>query len=276
MSLYINYDSRLVPQELPVIEADNRGFRYGDGLFETLKVEKEEIRFAADHFERLFRGLHLLAFEVPEYFTSSYLADQILELCKKNSHQKAARVRLMVFRGAGGLYDPVNHLPHYIIQTAALPFASGLPADGLSLGIYTESRKIIDKFSHLKTNNYLPYLMAAIRAKQQGWNDCLVTNQNGSICDSTIANVFIIKGHTIITPSLNEGCIAGIMRKNLLLKLPSLGYEVREGLLSLEMVESADEVFLSNAVQGIRWVKHFNGITYNHKEITRIQDALIL
>jgi branched-chain amino acid aminotransferase len=258
----------------PLITAGNRGFRYGDGLFETMRLADGQLTLADYHFERFFEGMNLMAFDIPARFTASFFLEQILALCKKNGHEHTARVRLMVFRGSGGLFDTTDNIPEYIIETFPLQENGELNENGLVLGLYKDACKAISKFSGIKSNNYLPYAMAARYAKQQRWNDCLLLNSNGAICESTIANIFIIKNAVISTPGLQEGCVAGVMRRFILDTLPGLGYTVQEQTVTLQMIQEADEVFLTNAVKGIRWVNSFNDITYINKEISRIYSAI--
>jgi branched-chain amino acid aminotransferase len=275
MTDYLLYNGRFHKNEALLVAADNRGLRYGDGLFETLKFSAGEILMQDWHLERLFRGMDLLQFECPALFTPALLAGQVAALCKKNKH-KTARVRINIFRGNGGLYDPENHAPHCIIQSWALP-GNGfeLNENGLVAGIYTEARKSMDAFAHLKSNNYLPYAMAALHAKKQQWNEAFLLNSAGRICDASIANIFIIKNDTIYTPSLQEGCVAGIMRRFLLENLPLHGFRVEEASITPEDLLAADEVFVSNAVRGLRWVKECGPSNYTNYMSTQVFARLL-
>lgn len=259
-----------MPADEPVLLASNRGYRYGDGLFETIKVSKGQILFAGDHFERLFDGLSLLRFEIPALFTKEKLIPEILRLCEKNGCEELARIRLSVSRGYGGLYDTDRRL-NWLIECWALNNSvNKLNENGLITGIYPDARKSCDPFSNLKSANFLPYSMAAQYAKENKWNDCLVLNTNGTITDSTIANVFIIKEGIIFTPALTEGCIAGIMRKNILGWLRRKGYTITETALSVRDIENADELFLTNAINGIRWVARCGESSYTHTKTQEI------
>ncbi|HSN62210.1 MAG TPA: aminotransferase class IV, partial [Ferruginibacter sp.] len=112
------------------------------------------------------------------------------------------------------------------------------------------------------------YLMGALFAKSTRCNDAVILNNHLRICDSTIANIFIIKNGIILTPSLNEGCVAGVMRKLLLMEIPSLGFEINETNITEEMLLDADEVFLSNSIYNIRWVAGIHNKEYKNT-ITR-------
>ncbi|HEV8079063.1 MAG TPA: aminotransferase class IV [Chitinophagaceae bacterium] len=268
MDLFFTYNDKIYKSGTAVITPDNRSLRYGDGIFETLKVHKGIIQLRDYHFERLFSGMETLQFEKPKNFTAAYLEHKILELCKKNLYNSFARVRLMIFRGNGGLYEAENHLPNYIIQTWSIENNDELNSNGLTIDVYPDAKKSCDSLANLKSNNHLPYIMAALHAKKLKVNDCILLNNHDRVCDTTIANIFIIKDEAIYTPSLSEGCIAGVMRRFVIEKLKlSSGFKVIEKPISLEDMQNADEVFLTNAIKGIRWVKQFKNIEYKNKVI---------
>ena len=272
---YFNYNGKIYPNGSAVIAENNRGFRYGDGLFETMKCVHGQGQFIDEHFARLWRGMGLLQFDLSKLFTPDLLEDQILGLVKKNRHHKTARIRLTVFRGDGGLYDDIDHKPNYLVQSWALPDDSGSwNSNGLVLGMYEDVKKSRDILSNVKHNNFLPYTMAALFAKKQKWNDAVLLNTESRICDTTIANIFLIKGDTIYTPSLAEGCIAGIMRKNILQQLAQNNIPFIEGELTVEDMLQADEVFLSNSIYHIRWVQNFGDKKYSNIQTQKIYAAI--
>jgi len=275
MQDYLLYNGSFYKSDQPLVTADNRGLRYGDGLFETIKVKDKKIYFSDWHCERLFHGMQLLGFEPPAYFTPAYLLSQVNELCKKNGHINA-RVRVNIVRGNGGLYDPENHFPNCIIQSWPLPESQyQLNEAGWVTGVYQEAKKSIDSFSNLKSNNYLPYLMAAQYAKKQQWNDALLLNSEGNICDASIANIFIVRNGLVLTPPLTDGCIAGIMRRYLAENMVLQGFEFREKTISVEDLLTAEEVFLTNTIRGIRWVQGCKNATYVSKLSTAIYTRLL-
>ena len=272
---YINLNGKIQPGDQPALLVSNRGYRYGDGLFETMKLMKSEILLEPFHFERLFSGLSLLKFEIPVLFKAEFIKREILNLCKKNQCEKLARVRLSVFRGNGGLYDEDRAL-QYLVECQPLDESvNKLNENGLVIDVYTETKKSCDKFSNLKSANFLPYSMAAHYTRENKLNDCLVVNTSGKIADSSIANIFIIKGGAIITPGLEEGCVSGVMRRHLLTEINAPGYIIREEAVSVNDIENADEVFLTNAINGIRWVKQFRNKTYVNAKTAEIYNRFI-
>lgn len=272
---YINLNGKIQPGDKPALLVSNRGYRYGDGLFETIKVINEKILLEQYHFERLFSGLLLLQFEIPKLFTREKLTEEIHYLCEKNECAQRARVRLSVFRGNGSLYDEDKAL-QYVIECRPLDeSADKLNENGLVIDIYRDAKKSCDVYSNLKSSSFLPYNMAALYAKENKLNDCLLLNASGHIADSTIANVFIIKDGVIITPALTEGCVNGVMRRYLIEKLKSMDYDLREEALAISSLEAADEVFLTNAIKGIRWVKQSGNKIYTNVKTVEIFNRFI-
>ena len=273
---HFNFNGKILAEGTAVIGPANRGLRYGDGLFETIKCVDGKLQLSDLHFARLWKGMGILQFTIPVHFTPEGLEEQILALAKKNGHLKNARIRLTVFRGEGGLYDPVNHQPNYLIETWELPETKAfLNSNGLVMGIYTDIKKNSGLLANLKHNNHLPYVLAAIFTKKQQWNDAVVLNQEGRLCDTTIANLFIIKDEMIQTPPLSEGCIAGVVREHLLKQLPALGFAVKEMPLTLDDLMLADEVFVTNSIHPVRWVRSTGEKNYDNQFIQKIFSAIL-
>jgi len=271
MKKYFNYNGRVFADDETVLSKDDRSYRYGDGLFETMKIVKGNILLEEYHFERLFSGLETLKFKDRALFTRQKIGEQVKELCKKNNCEESARVRLSVSRGSGGLYDCDNKFSFLIESWPLDRNHNVLNKNGLVIDIFPDAKKSIDKFSNLKSANYLPYAMAAIWAKENKLNDALILNQHNRICDSTIANIFWVKSENIFTPPLSEGCVAGIMRKKILeLSIRDSAFLQQESVLTENILLQADEVFLTNAITGIRWVKEYRYKTYSNTISSKI------
>ncbi len=272
---YFNYNGKTYKEQTAVLQPSGRGLRYGDGIFETMKSIHGRLQFTDEHFARMWHGMQVLQFNIPRHFTPDALQEEIISLLHKNGHQQMARIRITVFRGDGGLYDAVNHTPNYIIQTWPLPEGSGAwNSNGLVLGIYGDAKKCCDVLSNLKHNNFLPYVMAALHAKNEKWNDAVLLNTAGRVCDSTIANIFTIKNDLVCTPSLAEGCIAGIMRKNILHQLAKMNQPVKETEMTIDDLLSADEVFLTNSIHHMRWVRSVGNKIYSNSRAQKIYQAV--
>ncbi len=270
------FNGKLFKEGTAIVSTANRGLRYGDGIFETIKIKDGKLILEDAHFARLWKGMTTLCFEIPKHFTPEKLAEEVAALAKKNGHEKNARVRLQVFRGDGGLYDAVNHSPNYIIETWHLAENNGeLNSNGLVGGIYPAVKKNCDILSNLKNNNYLPYVMAALFAKKEKWNDAFLLNSYERICDSTIANIFIIRNEEVFTPALSEGCVAGVMREHFINELKASAWKVNETTLSTDDVLNADEVFLTNSIYNMRWVKSIGDSVYTNSTTQKIYAAVV-
>ena len=274
-------NGKIISANEPVLTVTNRSFRYGDALFETLKVVKSRILLAQYHFERLFAGLSLIKISVPKFFTPEKIVSEIIQLSKRNKCEDLARVRLTVFRSDGdfpstrsGQVESDNSLQYLIECWPLSNTGNQMNENGLMIDVFPDARKSCDKFSNLKSANYQPYVMAALYAKENQLNDCLVLNVHERICDAGIANVFWIKDEIIYTPPLTEGCIAGVMMRYLLEKIQGTKRKVQEKICRINDLENADEIFLTNAIKGIRWVRQFRNKNYTNQQIVQIWNEI--
>lgn len=233
--------------------AGNRGFLFGDGLFETMKIVDGRIRLGAYHFDRLFMGLRLLKIDSSR-LSAEGLEAAVLALCQVNDCLEAARVRLTVYRSE---------------ETRVLIECFLLPPDhdrfnerGWIIDLFPDARKPMDAFANLKSCSSLPYTMAALYARENSLDDAIVLNTAHALCDASIANVFLVKDGACFTPALHQGCINGVMRRYLIEEIKKEGIAVHQAELREADLLSADEVFLTNAIRGIRWVAGFRNRSY--------------
>jgi branched-chain amino acid aminotransferase len=272
---FLFYDGQILRSDKLLISPNNRSYRYGDGCFETIKVLNGKIMLADYHFERLFSSLETLHFKKLGYHSAGWLEKQILSVVEKNGHTKRARVRVTVTRGDGGIYDEQNHYPFFLIQSWPLqPATQELNENGLVIDIYKDARKTADLFSSIKSNNYLPYLMGALWAKEHHLNDAILLNPDNRVADATIANVFIVKDGSIKTPALAEGPVNGVMRRHLLHQLRKENIPVEEGMITVDELLEASELFLTNAIHGIKWVKQLGNSRYTNATSIRLYKML--
>lgn len=276
MNNWLFYNEEIIMADTPIIAAGNRGLRFGDGLFETIKVVNSQMPLFNGHMERLNQGLAVLNMNLPDHYTPDYFKQIILDLCQRNNINGAARVRLTVVRGNGTLFSTEEPYASVIIQAEPLaPGYGALNEVGFTIDICPGIQKSTDLLANLKSNNYLPYVMAAQYAKQHLLNECLLLNTHNRICDGTIGNIFRIHHDSIYTPPLSEGGVAGVMRKHLLTHLTKAGYTVHEKICTPEELETANEVFLTNALYGMRWVKQFRNKIYTNKLVTTLYNEFV-
>ncbi|HEX7844676.1 MAG TPA: aminotransferase class IV [Chitinophagaceae bacterium] len=266
----ICFNGHTLPAVQALFTAGNRPLRFGDGVFETMKVYKGSIRLESHHWERLFSSLAVLKINIPPAFSVALIRQQLLALCNVNNCIDHGRVRLSVYRGIDN--EPLQ----YLIECWPLDNSfNELNGTGYTIDVFPGGRKCADAFSALKTNNFIAYVMAIDYANENKLDDCLLLNQFDRIADSTIATVFVIKDQTIKTPSIEEGCINGVMRRHLIQSMRESGYTVEETGIAVDELEVADEVFLTNAIRGIRWVKQFRDRIYTNQLTTEIYSRFI-
>jgi branched-chain amino acid aminotransferase len=271
----ISANGSLVPADQPILYSNNRGFRYAEGLFETIKIIKGKIPMADLHFDRLFSGIKLLDFKPMGDFNAKKLIPEIIALSELNKCSGLAKARLSVYNGDGELNDQRGNL-HYIIECVPLPSSSNqLNEQGLKIHTFTGARKPMDLYANLKSSNFLVYSLASAHARANGFDDCVVLNTQDKIADATIANIFIIKSRTIITPPLAEGCVDGVMRRHIIENINSTEFELMERPIAIPDLESADEIFLTNAIYGLRWVGEFQQKKFKNPQSRDIYNQLV-
>lgn len=264
---FVCFNRNFLPANGPLFTAQNRSFRYGDGLFETMKVYQSKILLEQFHYDRLILGLKML--QIENSLAVSELSQLISELCERNKCVDSARVRLAVYR---------NHENKAEFVIEAWPLSKEVnqwDKNGLTIDLYPHARKNPDAFSNLKTANFLPYILAEIFAKERGIDDVIVLNALNFIADSSKANVFLIKNKEIITPALHQGCVAGVMRRFLFDELKKNGYRIRQNEISEEDLLNADEIFLTNSIYDIRWVQKFRDKMYSSEQAFTIYQKII-
>ncbi len=264
---YIWFNGTFVPIDQLIFGIENRGYLYGDGLFETIHAFGTTARHINLHHNRLVKSMRLLDFDVPTGLTTEFLENEISRLLNKNRIFGSARIRLSVTRKSGGLYTPTGIGVDITIQASPLETNFyQINQKGLVVNLYTDLRKPTNFLSSIKSSNALLYILAGISAKKAEVDESILINDQNRLSESTSSNLFLIKGDSILTPPLNEGCINGIIRQVVVKIAPELGYKVIEDRpLEPELLLSADEVFLTNAISGIKWVVAFKNIRYFSK-----------
>lgn len=273
---FIWIDGNILDGNNPALLVNNRSFLYGDGVFETILAYGTEAKHLTLHFARLIKGMKILEIDIPPYLNETFISDTITRLLNKNRYFGNARVRITVFRNSNGFYTPTSNTAGILIQTQELSTTFyELNKQGYLLDIYTDIKKPINKLSSVKSCNALLFVKAGLYRKANELDDCIILNNEDRVAETISSNIFIVKGNTIYTPSLAEGCIPGIMREVVCKIASTLGYEINNQVaFSIKALMDSDEVFLTNSINGIRWVLGIKQNRYFCNASKKIIDAL--
>lgn len=272
---YILHNDQFIAADEAILTARNRGFRYGDGLFESMRMSSGKLKFAELHADRLQKGMNALKMEGGILFDEYFLKQKTAELSKKNKLKDEVRFRFSVYRDGEGLYTPDSNKSGYVLEATAMP-ASGyeLNKKGLIINVFDEITKPVNKLSNYKTSNSLLYVMAGLYKQQHRLDEAFILNQHGFLCESISSNVFVVYDKQIYTPALSEGCVAGVMRNIVMQTAKANNITIVEAQINPEVLKAADEVFITNATSGIRWVMGYGKKRY-FNEVTKSLGALI-
>jgi branched-subunit amino acid aminotransferase/4-amino-4-deoxychorismate lyase len=252
---YVFHRGEYVNENQATITKDNRAFRFADGFFESLRVVNGRALYIENHFARIQVTLVALKLKPAENFSLETLSNNIQGLLHRNRIEKGGRVRITFYRKSTGFYLPkADDLGYFIEAEAILDNEFALNTSGRMVDIFMDFKKDINKFSSFKTLNCQLYVMAAIHARDKGLDESLIQNNKLAIIESTSSNLFIVSNGVLYTPTLEDGCIAGTMRMNVINIALENKIKVYECTLNPHNLLAADEMFLTNAVRGIEWV----------------------
>ncbi|SEK32425.1 branched-chain amino acid aminotransferase [Aquimarina amphilecti] len=267
----VNINGNLVVDNEATLSITNRGYAYGDALFETIRVNSGTILFWEDHYFRLMASMRILRMEIPMNFTPEFLQQEIVDLIQENGFMNSSvRIKIIVNRKEGGLYTPAVNGIDYSISVIPLSAAfytiSNTPYE---ITLFKDHYIAPDLLSTLKSNNKLVNILGGVFAKENGFENCLLLNTNKMVLEALNGNLFLIKGNKIKTPPVGDGCLKGILRTQLLRILDKLPeYEVEEASISPFELQKADELFITNVIIGIQPITKFRKKEYT-SEVTR-------
>lgn len=242
----------------------NRAFKFGDGLFETIRLINGQAQNFSDHIERLTDGMGFLKLHFNNDFCKSLQQDSE-QLILKNKLFKGGVLRIYIYRSGLGKYTPLSNNAEYLIETEELSENNySLNDVGLRVDLAESVSISPSPFSKLKSINALPYVMASIEKEERLFDDLVLLNGNQEIVEATSSNIFLIKKNELLTPLISSGCLSGVMRKRILKKATSVGLSPKESVLTVSDIQEADEFFLTNSISGIRWVGAFRKKRYFH------------
>jgi branched-subunit amino acid aminotransferase/4-amino-4-deoxychorismate lyase len=276
--LFVNNNGKIISNNGPSIMAGNRGYTYGDGLFESIRIMNGKVLNFENHFNRLVEGAKVLKMRIPSFYTVDFFMGHMEELISLSKITEGGRIRLSIDRLGGGTYLPdMNEVSYFIEVYPIENNLFGLNAKGLEVDLFQDIKKTKTILSNYKTKNGIIYVLAAIAGKEKGLDDMLLVNDKGQILESSHSNVFVVSNGVLYTPSLSDGCLAGTMRMQVINLALHHGLKVYECPILPSNLLVADEVFLTNAVRGITWVggyrtkRYFN--TTARKIVSYLNDA---
>jgi branched-chain amino acid aminotransferase len=249
----VNFNGVIVSKEENIL-VQNRGFLYGDAVFETVKIINGKVLFLEDHYFRLMASMRVVRMEIPMDFTMEYFEEQLVLVAKTNGHIESSRARITCYRNDGGYYLPKNNSISFLIHSSHLD-ARLYAIDSLDceVDLYKDfyiSRQLL---SSLKTTNKIINVTASIYASENGLDNCILLNDAKNVVEVLQGNLFMLQGNTLITPPISEGCINGVMRKQVLALAKKIEYlEVVEQVISPFDLQKADELFYTNVIKGIQ------------------------
>ncbi|XRE42200.1 Aminodeoxychorismate lyase [Tenacibaculum discolor] len=270
----VNFNGTLISDSEVQISTKNRAFKYGDAIFETIKVLNGKVVFVEDHYFRLMASMRMLRMKIPMKFTLEFLQEEILKVTKELPESSTYRVRLTVFRKDGGLYAPVTNEIDYIIEGTPL---ENVEKETYRMDVFKDFYNYSGLLSTIKTTNRMLNTLAAVFAEENDLDNCILLNERKGVVEAINGNIFTVKGNTIKTPALTEGCIKGIIRKKIIEiieKHPE--YTVEETTISPFEIQKADEVFITNAIVGIQPVTNYRKKEFSTDITNKIKSSLKL
>lgn len=270
----LNFNGNLISQSAFSMTSNNRAFKYGDAIFETLCVQNNTIVFWEDHYFRLMASMRMLRMEIPMKFTLEFLEEEILKTLPLQEGFSSFRVRLSVYRKDGGFYTPVTNEVDFLIEASENVYQK---KKEYRIDLFKDFYNYSGLLSTVKTTNRMLNTLASIFMVENDLDNCIILNERKGIVEVTNANIFIVKGNEIKTPSLEEGCIKGIVRKKIIEILnKNETYSITETPISPFEMQKADEVFVTNAIMGVQPVTRYRKKEYATKVGKKLASSLKL
>jgi branched-chain amino acid aminotransferase len=251
----VNFNGNLISSSDTFLNHENRGFKYGDALFESIRIINGKLLFWEDHYFRLMSSMRILRMEIPMEFTMEFLEEEFMKTIKVSEYSSSAvRARLTVFRNDGGKYTPTTNECSYVIDLEELevPFYT-IDEAKYEVELFKDFFVNADMLSNLKTTNKVLHTVSSVFAKENGYQNCLLLNSAKQVVEAINGNIFLVSDKTIKTPPLKDGCLDGILRKKLLEIITKWDdFELVEASISPFELQKADELFITNAILGIK------------------------
>ncbi|RBA29255.1 aminotransferase class IV [Flavobacterium tibetense] len=268
-----------IEQEATFSVATNRGFLFGDSVFETIRTLNNKVLFLEDHYFRLMASMRICRMEIPMQFTMEYFESQILSLIQ-HSNAAANRVRFSVFRIGDGFYLPSTNEVEFLVTFQPLENELYIFNEtDYEVELFKDSYVTKQLLSTLKTNNKMVQITGSVFAHENGYQNCLLLNDDKNVVEALQGNLFMKMNNQLITPPIADGCLNGIMRKQILTLAKKVeGLEVIEKSISPFDLQKADELFVTNVIQGVQSITKYRKKTYENslaKELHVKLNALV-
>lgn len=271
----INFNGTIVSQDDNIL-TQNRAFLYGDGVFETVKIINNKILFLEDHYFRLMSSMRVVRMEIPMNFTMEYLEEQILSVVATNRCSASARARITVYRNDGGYYLPHNNTISFLIHSQPLENTLyEIEKKNYEVDLYKDFYITKQLLSSIKTTNKIINITGSIFADENGLDNCLLLNDSKNVVEALQGNLFMLVGNKLITPPVSEGCLNGVMRKqilNLAKKIENL--DVEETVISPFELQKADELFVTNVIKGIQPITQYRKKSFETNTALQLLEKL--
>ena len=237
-----------------MVPVTDRGWLYGDGLFDTMRLFEGKPFLWHPHIDRLLHGAALMLIRIT--FTKTDLASVVGHLMELNEFFDGV-LRIQLSRaGKKRGYAPSNSSgENLLVSLHPLPNTETIKPDGFRLILSTQVISSKSYFTGIKSTNRLPQVMAAAEAEAVDADDALLLNSNGQVVSATAGNLFWIENETICTPPLDSGCLPGVTRQFILEMCPKLDLQVLEKNVTSIELPTKDGIFITNSVHGVRIAK---------------------
>jgi len=244
----------------------NRGFLYGDSVFESIRIVNNKIIFWEDHYMRLMSSMRIIRIEIPQSYTPDFFKLQITNTISKVNTSFTGRVRLTIFRDGGGYYAPELSSPSFIVNCSVIDSKEFYLKDSeFKVDLFKDYYIQNDLLSNLKTNNKLINVLAGIYANENNLDNCILLNNKKNVTEFLNGNLFIVRGNKIITPNLDSGCLKGVMRKKIIEYVKLLPkFSIEETVISPFDLLSANEIWLTNSISGIINVTNYRNKSFSN------------
>lgn len=261
----INYNGTIVSDSGLTLH-NNRGFLYGDAIFETIKVLDGKILYAEEHYFRLMASMRIVRMEIPMHFTMEYMEEQVSLLLKHTGESSSYRIRLTFFRMQGGFYLPENNSTEFIITASPLVNSIySFSETPYEIDLYKDFHITKQLLSSLKSTNKMVHITGSIFASENGLDNCLLLNDEKNVVEALQGNLFMLKDGKLVTPPVSDGCVDGVMRKQVIeLAAKIEGLDIAEISISPFDLQKADELFITNVIKGIQPVTKYRKKEYGN------------